>query len=109
MGLRFRLHPKDLPGKPDLVFPRWRTVLFVNGCFWHCHDGCSRARVPQSNKVYWRRKLDRNVQRDRENIRSLRRAGWRVIVIWECESKDARKLARVLRRKIVAKVLKSRK
>lgn len=109
MGLRYRLHREDLPGRPDLVFPRWRVAVFVNGCFWHCHEGCSRARVPRSNRVYWIRKLAGNVRRDRENMRSLRKAGWRVVVIWECESKDSRKLAGVLRRKIVAKALKARK
>lgn len=102
MGLRFRLHREDLPGRPDLIFPKWRAVVFVNGCFWHSHEGCSRARVPRSNNVYWTRKLDRNVQRDRDNTRSLRKAGWRVIVIWECETKDPQKLARILRRKIAA-------
>ena len=98
MGLRFRLHREDLPGRPDLVFPRWKVAVFVNGCFWHCHEGCSRARVPRSNEAYWRRKLDRNVQRDHDNIRSLRKAGWRVIVIWECESKKAHRLDVKLKR-----------
>ncbi|UFW43320.1 very short patch repair endonuclease [Bradyrhizobium sp. WSM471] len=103
MGLRFRLHRKDLPGKPDLVFPKWRVAVFVNGCFWHCHVGCGRARVPRSNKAYWVRKLDRNVQRDRQTTRSLRKAGWRVIVIWECETKRAALLTSKLRRVALAR------
>jgi DNA mismatch endonuclease (patch repair protein) len=98
LGLRFRLHRADLPGKPDLVFPRWNVAIFVNGCFWHSHEGCSRARIPHSNGSYWKKKLHRNVVRDRENIRSLRKAGWRVIVIWECESKKPVLLDAKLRR-----------
>jgi DNA mismatch endonuclease (patch repair protein) len=88
LGLRFRLHRENLPGKPDLVFPRLRVALFVNGCFWHSHSECERARIPRSNVGYWKPKLRRNVERDRENLRSLRKLGWRVVVIWECESKN---------------------
>lgn len=106
MGLRYRLHRDDLPGRPDLVFPKRKTAVFVNGCFWHSHPGCSRARVPLSNRVYWTRKLDRNVQRDSDNTRLLRKAGWRVIVIWECETKDGQKLAGILRRKVASKLPK---
>jgi DNA mismatch endonuclease, patch repair protein len=89
MGFRFSLHRSDLPGKPDLVLPKWKVVLFVNGCFWHQHSGCLRAVRPQSNVAFWNRKLDRNVARDRENIRSLRAAGWRVKTVWECQVKDS--------------------
>src|SRR4051812_5135938 len=67
LGLRFRLHRKDLPGTPDLVFPKWRTVIFVNGCFWHGHVGCRRASIPSSNTEFWRAKLSKNVERDRKN------------------------------------------
>jgi DNA mismatch endonuclease (patch repair protein) len=98
LGLRFRLHRDDLPGKPDLVFPRRRFALFVNGCFWHSHPGCDRARMPRSNVDYWKSKLGRNVGRDRENVRRLRKLGWRVVIIWECESKDPTLLRTKLRR-----------
>jgi DNA mismatch endonuclease (patch repair protein) len=102
LGLRFRLHRGDLPGKPDLVFPRWRVAIFVNGCFWHSHEGCNRARLPRSNSAYWKGKLLRNVERDHESFQSLRRAGWRVIVIWECESKRPAQLKAKLRRVVHA-------
>jgi DNA mismatch endonuclease (patch repair protein) len=88
MGLRFRLHRKDLPGQPDLVFPKWRTVVFVNGCFWHGHAGCRRAKLPSSNIDFWREKLARNVRRDRKNYRELRKLGWHVALIWQCEIED---------------------
>ncbi|MEZ6061895.1 MAG: very short patch repair endonuclease [Planctomycetaceae bacterium] len=84
MGYRFRLHRKDLPGKPDLVLPRHRKVIFVHGCFWHRHR-CRYGRVaPKSNAAFWQEKRNGNVLRDRRNIRSLRRDGWQVLVIWEC-------------------------
>jgi DNA mismatch endonuclease (patch repair protein) len=88
MGLRFRLHRKDLPGRPDLVFPKWRTVVFVNGCFWHGHSGCKRSKLPSSNVDFWRDKLSRNVQRDRKNYRKLRKLGWHVELIWQCDIAD---------------------
>jgi DNA mismatch endonuclease, patch repair protein len=98
MGLRFRLHRKELPGQPDLVFPRWRTALFVNGCFWHSHRNCKRARMPKTNVDYWTKKLLRNTRRDRETARLLKKSGWRCAVIWECQAKDPAKLDRILRR-----------
>lgn len=87
MGYRFRLHRRDLPGKPDLVFPGRRKVIFVHGCFWHQHGapGCKIARRPKSNQEYWLPKLDRNAARDAEHQASLRGQGWDVLVIWECE------------------------
>ncbi|WP_299955406.1 very short patch repair endonuclease [uncultured Roseobacter sp.] len=84
LGYRYRLHRKDLPGKPDLVFVSRRSVVFVHGCFWHQHD-CRDGRVPSSNREYWELKLARNVERDRKTRRELEAAGWRVLVIWECE------------------------
>ena len=88
IGCRYRLHRKDLPGKPDLVFPARRKVIFVHGCFWHQHH-CSRgARSPKSSRDYWIPKLQRNKQRDAENQNRLREMGWDVLVIWECEMKD---------------------
>jgi len=95
LGHRFRLHVEALPGKPDLVFARLRAIVFVHGCFWHQHD-CSDGRMPVANRAYWRPKLDRNRLRDRASIRLLRREGWRVLVIWECQTKDTERLARRL-------------
>lgn len=88
MGYRFRLHAKDLPGKPDLVFRSRRKVIFVHGCFWHGHEraGCLDGRVPKSNVGYWGPKLVRNKKRDAEHIAALEAAGWKVKVIWECET-----------------------
>jgi DNA mismatch endonuclease (patch repair protein) len=98
MGLRFRLHGADLPGKPDLVFRRWKTVVFVHGCFWHRHH-CERGRLPKTNADYWLKKLQRNTQRDAAALRALRRSGWRCVVIWECQAKDSFKLDGILRKR----------
>lgn len=84
LGYCYRLHRKDLPGKPDLVFGPRRSVVFVHGCFWHQHD-CRDGRVPSSNREYWELKLARNVERDRKTRQELEAAGWRVLVVWECE------------------------
>ena len=88
MGFRFRLHRRDLPGKPDLVLPRHRKVIFVHGCFWHCHN-CRFGRVtPKANADFWREKRSGNAARDRRNLSRLRRDGWKVLVIWECWTRD---------------------
>jgi DNA mismatch endonuclease (patch repair protein) len=92
MGFRFRLHRKDLPGKPDLVFVLRRRVIFVHGCFWHSHRGCKIAHKPKTNADYWGPKLKRNQARDAMNIKTLRAAGWKPLVIWECEVKFQEKL-----------------
>lgn len=86
-GLRYRLHVKELPGKPDLVFPRLKTVLFVNGCFWHGHKdrNCKLARTPKSNIDFWVGKIQANKERDHKNWERLKGLGWKVIVVWECE------------------------
>ena len=83
-GLRYRLHDRRLPGVPDLVFPKYGTVVFIHGCFWHRHEGCKYASMPSSNIEFWQTKFAGNVRRDRETVASLQRAGWRVIVLWEC-------------------------
>ncbi len=90
MGYRYRLHRKDLPGKPDLVFAGRRKVIFVHGCFWHQHPDkeCKDARRPRSNQAYWQPKLEGNVQRDLTNQQKLRASGWDILVCWECEIKD---------------------
>ncbi len=88
LGYRFRLHAKDLPGKPDLVFRSRRKVIFVHGCFWHQHQkaSCSDGRAPKSNLGYWAPKLARNVNRDARNVAALKAFGWRILVVWECEA-----------------------
>lgn len=88
LGYRFRIHRPDLPGKPDIVLPKYRTVIFVHGCFWHSHEGCKRARMPAANNSYWKQKLARNMDRDAHNKDSLKSLGWNVIIIWECELKN---------------------
>lgn len=88
MGYRYRLHRKDLPGKPDIVLQRYRTVIFVHGCFWHGHEGCPRATRPATNIEFWTRKLDANLARDARDCTDLERLGWNVVVIWECETHD---------------------
>ena len=86
-GFRYRLHVKDLPGKPDIVLPRVKTAILVHGCFWHQHPGCSKASLPTSNREFWVDKLSRNVERDGEKKKQLVELGWKVIEIWECELK----------------------
>ncbi|PAW92266.1 very short patch repair endonuclease [Mucilaginibacter sp. MD40] len=83
-GFRYRLHGKDLPGKPDLVLSKYKTVIFIHGCFWHGHHGCRKAVMPKSNTDYWQPKILRNQLRDEEHIEKLKKAGWRIIVLWEC-------------------------
>ncbi len=94
-GLRYRLHHKRLPGRPDLVFAGRRTVLFVHGCFWHCHEGCVKFRLPKTRTDWWAAKLARNKARDTQVGAELEAAGWRVLVIWECEVANVRRLAEV--------------
>lgn len=85
LGFRFRLHGARLPGRPDLVLPKYRAAVFVHGCFWHRHQGCKIATTPKSNTPFWQAKFDRNVCRDAEVAKALRNLGWRVFTIWECE------------------------
>lgn len=84
-GFRFRIHQKDLPGKPDIVLPKYRTVIFVHGCFWHYHKDCREGRIPSTNSKFWNEKLQRNIAKDKANIKALRKDKWKVFVIWECE------------------------
>jgi DNA mismatch endonuclease (patch repair protein) len=93
MGFRYRLHVPTLPGKPDLVFTRMKKIIEVRGCFWHQHRGCIDSHVPKSRIEYWRTKLTRNRQRDRETVKMLRAAGWSVLTIWECETTEPNALA----------------
>jgi len=98
MGFRFRLHGRDLPGNPDIVLPRHGKVIFVHGCFWHGHRRCMRSKRPTTHKKFWNRKLDQNIERDERFRRMLRRMGWRVLVVWECETRKQEKLLRKLER-----------
>lgn len=87
LGLRFRLHIQRLPGRPDLVFAKWKVAIFVNGCFWHRHAGCKRASNPKSNRAFWSRKFRENVRRDVTNYANLAELGWKVVILWQCEVK----------------------
>jgi DNA mismatch endonuclease, patch repair protein len=86
MGFRFRLHVKDLPGHPDIVFPKYKKVIFVHGCFWHLHNGCRDGTVPKTQHEQWKAKLERNIERDVAHIKLLKIKGWHALVIWECEA-----------------------
>lgn len=98
LGYRYRLHAKDLPGHPDLVFRPRKKVIFVHGCFWHRHAHCALARMPKSRLEFWEPKLEGNRQRDEKNSRALAREGWKVLTIWECELTDTDSLGRRIRR-----------
>jgi DNA mismatch endonuclease (patch repair protein) len=99
LGYRYRLHGRGLPGKPDLVFPRRRAVIFVHGCFWHRHPdpGCKLARLPKSRETFWGPKLDANRERDERNRSALASAGWRVLELWECQLSDSNRLEQTIR------------
>lgn len=98
LGYRFRVQRRDLPGSPDIVLPKYHTAIFVNGCFWHQHKGCSKSRKPTSNNVYWDKKLQENVQRDKRKITALKKLDWRVVTVWECETKVVEKLDKLLQK-----------
>jgi DNA mismatch endonuclease (patch repair protein) len=108
LGCRFRLHRRDLPGKPDLTFPNQKKVIFVHGCFWHQHQGCRRGSAPQSNVAFWRQKLGRNKSRDAEQLAAVKRLGWRALVVWECETKDEKRLAARLTRFLLADAMQKK-
>lgn len=96
-GYRFRLHYKSLPGSPDIVLPMYRTAIFVHGCFWHQHEGCEHRYRPKSNADFWNRKLDRNVERDSETRKALEDLGWKVFIVWECETHTVSRLLEKMR------------
>ena len=97
-GLRYRLHAPDLPGRPDIVLPRWRSAVFVHGCFWHRHPGCRFATTAATSKAFWQAKFNANVARDTRQVKSLMKAGWNVSIIWECEVESKEALGRLLSR-----------
>lgn len=97
MGFRYRLHVKELPGKPDLVFTSRSSVIFMHGCFWHRHEGCKLARLPKSKLEFWLPKLEKNKNRDLQNQFQLKSLGWRVLIVWECEMANIEKVSEVVR------------
>ena len=88
-GMRYRLHNKKLPGKPDINLAKYKTIIFIHGCFWHCHENCEAARLPKTNLDYWKHKIDSNTKRDHINADKLISMGWKIIIVWECELKNA--------------------
>ncbi len=103
-GFRYRKNVRSLPGSPDIVLPKYKTVVFVNGCFWHGHDGCRYFVWPENNADFWREKISSNIERDVRNTVLLEQAGWKVIVVWECELKKAKveETLAMLKEKIIA-------
>ena len=99
MGYRFSLHRKDLPGKPDIILPKYQSVVLVHGCFWHMCTKCGAGTIPETRKAFWKKKLEGNAERDRRNVFDLKKAGWKVVTVWECELRDEAKLNFQLRRK----------
>lgn len=98
LGLRFRIHRRDLPGTPDIVLPKYQTAIFVHGCFWHRHPNCKHATMPKTRQDFWARKFSANLDRDRRNQEMLQSNGWRVLIIWECDLKDRQSLTQRLGR-----------
>lgn len=96
MGYRFRLHRRDLPGRPDITLPKYKTAIFVHGCFWHRHQGCHYAYNPKSRQEFWQHKFERNIERDRIVAQKLTLLGWRQLVVWECETKEQEVLERLI-------------
>ncbi len=99
-GFRYRINDKKLPGKPDIVFPKCKTIIFVHGCFWHDHKGCKRAHLPKSNTVYWENKIRKNTERDIKNQELLSNVGWKVCIVWECEINTKDKLKNTVNKMI---------
>jgi DNA mismatch endonuclease (patch repair protein) len=97
-GFRFSLHRKDLPGRPDIVLPKHKAIVLVNGCFWHRHSGCRLATMPSSSQTYWKAKFEKTILRDRRNVKALSAVGWKVLLIWECQVKDAKKLTGIIQK-----------
>lgn len=97
LGYRFRLHARQLPGTPDIVLPKYRIAIFVHGCFWHRHEGCRLSSTPRTRADFWQAKFDRNVARDRAATSALEAIGWRVLIVWECETRHADQLRHLLR------------
>lgn len=97
-GLRYRKNVKSLPGKPDIVLPKFNTIVFVHGCFWHGHKRCSAAKLPKTRKNFWKEKIESNIRRDKRNVLDLQKLGWKIIIIWQCETSSKLKLAKRMER-----------
>lgn len=95
-GFRYRRNDRKLPGTPDIVLKKYRTVIFINGCFWHAHEGCKYFVVPETNREFWIKKLHQNKDRDKRNIQKLRERGWNILVVWECEIRSVEKREKIL-------------
>ena len=108
-GFRFRLHDKNLPGKPDIVLPKWKTVIFVHGCFWHRHQGCKRATIPKTRTEWWLNKFDRNIANDSNNCSKLISAGWNVVIVWECEVGQFDEIISIIKKPVVEENRKNAK
>lgn len=102
LGYRFRLHVKNLPGRPDIVLPKWKHIVLVHGCFWHRHKDCKFAYTPKSRTEFWTEKFEGNIARDKVTVQALKNLGWRVTVVWECEIRSTENLAQILDRNIRA-------
>ena len=100
MGYRFRLHRKELPGCPDIVLPKYKTLIFVHGCYWHRHKGCKFAYTPRSRTDFWQKKFQGNVERDKKRQRELKKLGWKIIIIWECQTGNLKQLCKNLKKKL---------
>jgi DNA mismatch endonuclease, patch repair protein len=96
LGFRYCLHRRDLQGRPDITLPKYKTVIFVHGCFWHRHPGCKYAYKPKSNMPFWEEKFNKNIKRDIENKRKLEICGWKVLIIWECQTKSSENLKQII-------------
>lgn len=95
-GFRFRINKKGLPGKPDIVLAKYKTIIFVNGCFWHGHQNCKKAGYPKSNTDFWKNKIENNIKRDEKEVFELKKLGWRVYVIWECQTEEIEVLNKII-------------
>lgn len=98
LGFRYRLHAKQLPGKPDIMIKKSKTAIFINGCFWHQHKDCKRKTMPKSNRSYWKPKLERNVAKQKTDIKALQKDDWKVGIVWECETGDEDTLKKKLQK-----------
>ena len=103
MGYRFRLHSKDLPGSPDIVLPKYKTVIFVHGCFWHRHENCRYASTPKTRQEFWNKKFNENINRDKINQENLSSKGWKIIIIWECEIRNKKINLEQIFKKVIKK------
>lgn len=102
-GFRYRKNDKKLPGKPDIVLPKYKTVIFVHGCFWHIHKNCPKSKLPTSNQEFWENKIQKNIERDKKNLKTLKNENWKIIIIWQCQIKN-RELFETKMKKVVKKI-----